>query len=188
MLLLKVSLACLLVLLIGMESHARHQLKKRDIDLSSVHQAFLFPGTNFCGPGSTAKSYDDLGVHREADMCCREHDKHCSLRLKAMEKKYGLRNYSWKTSSHCDCEVRFKKCLDKVNNAASKGLFEIYFKKINPPCLRLKTITEDKCVERNWYLKCVKYEQIQTQKAYFVNLHQAQSESRTHAFEDYYSV
>ena len=75
----------------------------------------IFSGTKWCGPGHIAKTYDELGTNRETDKCCREHDRHCKIRIKGGRKKYGLWNLSWKTASHCDCEVKFKKCLDKVS-------------------------------------------------------------------------
>lgn len=31
------------------------------------------PGTKWCGPGSTAEDYDDLGQRSEEDKCCRAH-------------------------------------------------------------------------------------------------------------------
>ena len=37
----------------------------------------VFPGTKWCGPGSKAGSYADLGRAEETDKCCRDHDR-CS--------------------------------------------------------------------------------------------------------------
>lgn len=52
---------------------------------------FNFPGTKWCGPGSTAQHYDDLGYHRAEDACCREHD-HCPAVLAAGQCAQGLCN------------------------------------------------------------------------------------------------
>eukprot|EP00795_Rhopilema_esculentum_P007511 gene7511-13291_t len=75
----------------------------------------IYKGTKWCGHNDIAKSYNDLGKYRKTDMCCRTHDKHCSLRIKAFQKKYGLINWSIKTASDCNCDIAFKKCLDKAS-------------------------------------------------------------------------
>ena len=80
-----------------------------------IGKCVCIAGTKWCGPNSIAKSYSDLGRHRETDKCCREHDKHCRARIKGFQKKYYLQNFSWKTSSHCDCEKRFSDCLLNVS-------------------------------------------------------------------------
>ena len=92
-------------------------------------------GTKWCGPGHVAKSYDDLGEHRETDICCRDHDKHCKARIDKFSRKYGLWNWSWKTASHCDCEQRFKDCLLNVSMLASKS----YLKQLVNKVCELKT-------------------------------------------------
>lgn len=35
---------------------------------------FIYPGTKWCGPGTVANNYTDLGFHNKEDACCREHD------------------------------------------------------------------------------------------------------------------
>ena len=72
-------------------------------------------GTKWCGLDDIAESYDDLGVNIKTDKCCRSHDVSCPIRIKSFQRKYGLSNWSWKTSSHCNCEIHFKKCLLKVS-------------------------------------------------------------------------
>jgi Phospholipase A2 len=49
-----------------------------------------FPGTNWCGPGDTARNFDDLGYYRREDMCCRAHD-HCDY-IASGASKNGLTN------------------------------------------------------------------------------------------------
>ena len=39
--------------------------------LDVLNNIFIFPGTKWCGKGSVAESYFDLGIHRSADICCR---------------------------------------------------------------------------------------------------------------------
>jgi len=133
-----------------------------------VRDWFIFEGTKWCGQGSLATSYDDLGKHREVDKCCREHDKHCEARIHPLTKKYRTWNISLKTASHCKCEVRFKKCLQKVNNTASRQIENLYFNFIEPHCIRFKKVNV--CVRRSWWI-CVKEKQVT--KAYFVQLKKA---------------
>ena len=39
-----------------------------------------FPGTLWCGPGHTESSSGQLGVAKETDSCCRDHDR-CSKKI-----------------------------------------------------------------------------------------------------------
>lgn len=51
-------------------------------------------GTKWCGPGSIARSYEDLGVLSKVDRCCREHD-NCPVSLSAGQcNKNGICNNS----------------------------------------------------------------------------------------------
>lgn len=45
------------------------------------------------------------------DSCCREHD-HCPVRLASKESAYGEVNSREFTTSWCQCDQRFKQCLD----------------------------------------------------------------------------
>ncbi|XP_063896671.1 uncharacterized protein LOC126055209 [Helicoverpa armigera] len=54
-------------------------------------------GTKWCGPGDISDSYNDLGTEREADMCCRDHDK-CPDFIHGGETKYDLTNDGFYTS------------------------------------------------------------------------------------------
>lgn len=39
--------------------------------LNVLNRILIFPGTKWCGQGSVAEHYEDLGYHSEADRCCR---------------------------------------------------------------------------------------------------------------------
>lgn len=52
------------------------------------------PGTKWCGPGNTAANYNDLGKHRDTDMCCREHD-HCEDIVESQQMLHGVFNTDW---------------------------------------------------------------------------------------------
>lgn len=51
----------------------------------------IYPGTKWCGAGNVANNFDDLGLDKKADACCREHD-HCNDAIPAGENKYNLTN------------------------------------------------------------------------------------------------
>lgn len=39
--------------------------------LNMFNRVLIFPGTKWCGQGSVAEHYGDIGYHAEADRCCR---------------------------------------------------------------------------------------------------------------------
>lgn len=78
-----------------------------------------------CGPGNTAKSYDDLGSDAEVDKCCRFHD-YCD-NIAAGEEKHGLRNDDMFTRLHCKCDSEFKQCLQSVNSKSGNYIGNVYF-------------------------------------------------------------
>lgn len=53
----------------------------------------VLSGTKWCGAGNNAYNYTDLGLHRETDMCCREHD-YCDDLLESGQTKHNLTNNS----------------------------------------------------------------------------------------------
>lgn len=105
----------------------------------------MISGTKWCGPGTTATSYDDLGSQKEVDMCCRDHD-HCD-NIQAGETKYNLTNDDYFTCLHCDCDRRFKQCLRDINSSMSNRVGRLYF------TLRNRCYFDD-----NPIVKCLKYE------------------------------
>ena len=66
---------------------------------------FIYPGTNWCGTGTSATEFHDLGEQRGTDKCCRTHD-FCPYTIEGFTKKYGHFNYRFHTISHCECDIR----------------------------------------------------------------------------------
>lgn len=118
---------------------------------------FLNLGTKWCGPGSTASSYDDLGSQKEVDMCCRTHD-NCD-NIPAGETKYNLTNNDYFTRLNCDCDREFRNCLRNINSTVSNAVGRVYF------TLRGKCYYDDnpiiKCeaYDTDYFVKrCIQYE------------------------------
>ncbi|XP_053560565.1 protein PROCA1 [Bombina bombina] len=118
-------------------------------------RGFTYPGTLWCGAGNSADAYTDLGEHKETDACCREHD-HCAHVIHPFTSSYGYRNFRWHTISLCQCDDKFKECLRRVNNTASRVVGQAFFNVIQVPCFELTF--KEHCVERYWYGWCKKYE------------------------------
>ncbi|GFY01871.1 acidic phospholipase A2 PA4 [Trichonephila clavipes] len=78
-------------------NHHGLQRLKRDL--------FLYPGTNWCGSGSNARKFNELGYNAAADRCCRDHD-HCPYTIEGFTRKFNFFNFRFHTISHCDCDER----------------------------------------------------------------------------------
>ncbi|CAH0548740.1 unnamed protein product [Brassicogethes aeneus] len=90
-------------------------------NLESAHQGgFIYPGTKWCGPGTTAKNHSDLGYHAKEDACCRDHD-NCPENLLRGQCKQGICNNSAFTRSHCDCDATFRRCLQETNTETARS-------------------------------------------------------------------
>lgn len=72
--------------------------------------------------GSIATEYSDVGRYADEDRCCREHDL-CPHTLSPGECKRGLCNQQQFTRSHCDCDAKFRRCLQGLNT----GNLEIFY-------------------------------------------------------------
>ncbi|KAK6636438.1 hypothetical protein RUM43_010099 [Polyplax serrata] len=96
---------------------------------------FIFPGTKWCGPGNIASRYTDLGIYEIEDRCCREHD-HCPNHLEPGQCRNGICNVSPFTSSHCDCDQAFRKCLLNANTDVASVIGSIYFNIAQRTCFR----------------------------------------------------
>ncbi|XP_044531521.1 protein PROCA1 [Gracilinanus agilis] len=144
-----------------------------------VKRGFTYPGTLWCGAGSNAESYEQLGTrglgeggrarpggassspalllpgeYEETDRCCREHDQ-CQHVIDPFAVGYGHHNFRWHTVSHCDCDTRLKECLRQAKDAASRAVGQAFFNVIQAPCFELAY--EEGCVERYWYGWCKSY-------------------------------
>ncbi|KAK9892742.1 hypothetical protein WA026_021934 [Henosepilachna vigintioctopunctata] len=108
-------------------------------NVRSAHQGgFIYPGTKWCGPGNNALDYSDLGYHSKEDRCCREHD-HCSMYLLPGHCERGICNKSPYTRSHCDCDAKFRKCLQNVNSETANTIGAIFFNVIQIICFKERT-------------------------------------------------
>ena len=102
-------------------------------DLLSIWRGIL-PGTNWCGMGDRASSYNDLGFESDIDICCRAHD-FCPVRLSAFTSGYGLFNWSFYTRSHCWCDQNFLDCLQQADSPLSSVVMKFYFTIMKTTCL-----------------------------------------------------
>lgn len=102
-------------------------------DLMSIWRGIL-PGTNWCGMGDRATSYNDLGFESDIDICCRAHD-FCPIRLSAFSAGYGLFNWSFYTRSHCRCDQNFLDCLERADSPLSAVVLRFYFTIMKTTCL-----------------------------------------------------
>ncbi|KAI1901161.1 hypothetical protein AGOR_G00057340 [Albula goreensis] len=68
-------------------------------------RSWVFPGTLWCGMGTKAIDYEEIGMFGKTDSCCREHD-HCKNIITAFRVNYGVFNHNFFTVSHCDCDQR----------------------------------------------------------------------------------
>jgi secretory phospholipase A2 len=68
-------------------------MNKRIRKAYETFRIHVIQDTKWCGEGTIAKNFDDLGQERFADMCCRAHD-HCprSLDSNAYDQQFDLRN------------------------------------------------------------------------------------------------
>uniref|UniRef100_A0A336LVU0 phospholipase A2 n=1 Tax=Culicoides sonorensis TaxID=179676 RepID=A0A336LVU0_CULSO len=83
-----------------------------------------YPGTKWCGPGNSAKNYDDLGENIAEDKCCRAHD-NCDDHLLAGQEL------------NCKCDKELKDCLKQVNTKLSNSIGNIYFS-VQQTCYKLE--------------------------------------------------
>ncbi|KAM9858167.1 group 3 secretory phospholipase A2-like [Aulostomus maculatus] len=114
-------------------------------------RSWIFPGTLWCGSGSRAGGYEQLGMFEGADRCCREHD-HCLHVIPALTVHYGVFNPNFFTVSHCDCDQRFRDCLLGVNDTISRMVGYSFFNILQIPCFELTQLK--RCTEMYWWGMC----------------------------------
>ncbi|XP_031676315.1 uncharacterized protein LOC109879864 isoform X2 [Oncorhynchus kisutch] len=90
-------------------------------------RAWVFPGTLWCGTGSKAIDYKQLV-------------------------NYGVFNPNFFTISHCDCDKRFRQCLQRVNDTISNMVGFSFFNLLKMPCFEFTPRSQ--CTELNWWGMC----------------------------------
>lgn len=67
----------------------------------------IYPGTLWCGDGNQARNKNEIGLFRNTDICCKQHDQ-CPSFIRSGAEFKGLRNTGLFTRSHCECDqVKF---------------------------------------------------------------------------------
>ncbi|KAM6404083.1 LOW QUALITY PROTEIN: group 3 secretory phospholipase A2 [Rhynochetos jubatus] len=117
-------------------------------------RGWTLPGTLWCGAGDSARNASELGLFRGPDRCCRDHDQ-CSAQITALQFNYGIRNYRLHTVSHCDCDARFRQCLQALNDTISNIIGVTFFNLLEVPCFVLEESKE--CVQWHWWGGCKRY-------------------------------
>lgn len=95
----------------------------------------IYPGTLWCGDGNQAKFHNEVGLFRNTDICCKQHDS-CPAFIKSGSEFKGLRNTGLFTRSHCDCDWKFYNCLKRTNSLISNKIGYTYFNILRPQCFR----------------------------------------------------
>uniref|UniRef100_A0A3Q3KDV7 phospholipase A2 n=1 Tax=Monopterus albus TaxID=43700 RepID=A0A3Q3KDV7_MONAL len=98
-----------------------------------LKRSFTVPGTLWCGSGNKAPSFEDLGVFTDTDSCCREHDQ-CQHSIPSFHSDFGVFNSNIYTMSHCDCDNRFRRCLQDVNDSISSAVGYTFFNLLKIHC------------------------------------------------------
>lgn len=115
---------------------------------------FIYPGTNWCGKGSMATNYYDLGLNIDTDKCCRAHD-FCTVTIEGLSSNYNYFNYRLHTLSHCECDDQFHTCLKTSGDEVSEMVGKLFFNVIANKCFILgKTKV---CTKRSWWGRCISY-------------------------------
>jgi len=122
---------------------------------SRSKRGLIVPDTKWCGAGSSHENFEDVGVSRAADRCCREHD-HCPYYIEAMSTNYNLFNARLYTISHCYCDEVFRTCLKTASTDQSAMIGNVYFNLLGMKCFEFEI--DQVCKKRSWWGYCQKYE------------------------------
>uniref|UniRef100_W5MLJ2 phospholipase A2 n=1 Tax=Lepisosteus oculatus TaxID=7918 RepID=W5MLJ2_LEPOC len=114
-------------------------------------RGWFIPGTLWCGTGTSAATYGDLGVFEETDTCCREHDQ-CENTISSFQINFGVFNHNLFTVSHCECDRRFRQCLLGVNDTVSNLVGYGFFNVLKVPCFVFEPKLQ--CVQMYWWGGC----------------------------------
>uniref|UniRef100_A0A2C9K7U4 Phospholipase A2-like central domain-containing protein n=1 Tax=Biomphalaria glabrata TaxID=6526 RepID=A0A2C9K7U4_BIOGL len=115
----------------------KHLLRRRSI--FNILEG-IYPGTKWCGDGSLAVNYTDLGFYNDTDICCREHD-HCDEFILPGKSKYGILNDQQYTICSCDCDKRLRSCLQNVGTFTSKAVGVLFFNVVGTRCMAIQENT-----------------------------------------------
>ncbi|XP_003737123.1 uncharacterized protein LOC100908952 [Galendromus occidentalis] len=141
---------------VASERSSRSRRSKRSIFSS------ILPGTKWCGSGNHAKSFNELGASAKTDDCCREHDQ-CPYTLVSFQKRWGLRNRSFFTLSHCRCDERFRSCLKMARTSQSRFVGRMFFDLLSKQCFVFKKVRGcarlswdgSRCVRKKWTKRAI---------------------------------
>ena len=103
--------------------------------LHDLKRGFI-PGTNWCGFGTRASNYFDLGVRGRVDSCCRAHDL-CPYQVPPLRSRFGIDNMSLYTKSLCSCDDKFYHCLKESKSPLADIMGHVYFNVFQFRCLEL---------------------------------------------------
>ncbi|XP_043287658.1 phospholipase A2-like [Venturia canescens] len=93
----------------------------------------IVPHTKWCGEGNIAKDVNDLGLFRQTDACCRDHDLCQAIILPG--RSFGpLNNTETYPRFSCSCELKFYQCLKKTGSFKSNMVGWGYFNIWRPKC------------------------------------------------------
>ncbi|TPP65659.1 Phospholipase A2 isozyme PA4 [Fasciola gigantica] len=110
--------------------------------------AFIMPGTRWCGRGGIHSPLLTFNEEIESGMCCLPYVIHVvPTNHTRLTKKYGHYNTSPATLSLCECDDRFLECLENAGTYAANRVGTIYFNLFKIPCFRRFNRTV--CVEQS---------------------------------------
>ncbi|CAH1119780.1 unnamed protein product [Phaedon cochleariae] len=137
------------------------------VEMCMPNRQFIYPGTKWCGQGNIADDYDDLGVYRDTDKCCRAHDK-CPDTIEAYQTEHNLTNPAFYTRLSCECDMEFYRCLKSVNDFSSNQMGTIYFVALGTQCFK-EDYPVTGCTEYTYFpfRKCLQYTFDETQEKHY---------------------
>ncbi|CAL1539250.1 unnamed protein product [Lymnaea stagnalis] len=121
----------------GKGNSKRHKLWRRSI--INILEG-IYPGTMWCGQGSLTKNETDLGYYNLTDACCREHD-HCREYISPGTSKFGIMNDEQYTICSCECDKKFRACLQAVGTFTSRAVGSLFFNVVGIHCIETKPIS-----------------------------------------------
>ncbi|KAL3319757.1 Phospholipase A2, group III, partial [Cichlidogyrus casuarinus] len=134
-------------------SKLKHRVLMGTNLLSGFQKWTIMPGTKWCGMGSIASNYSDLGQEVAADICCRAHD-HCLDQIHTGATSGNFTNTYSHTLSHCDCDDKFMQCLMRSEDQTADVVGRVFFNIVGAKCFTREEIRSCKRW-RLWF--CMEY-------------------------------